>query len=66
MLLVIYYSVKICNLLINLFLSDDKGNGGCIGLGILGTIKFIHVNYWLEKVSLMQNIHSSVLMILFG
>ena len=49
MLLVIYYSEKISNLLINLFLSDEKGNRGCIGLGILGTIKFVHVNCWLEK-----------------
>ena len=30
-----------------------------VELGILGTIKFVHVHYWLKKrKSLMQNMHS--------
>ena len=42
----------------NLFYKSENGNRGCIGLGILGTIKFIGVNCWLERKSLMQNMHS--------
>ena len=36
-------------LLVIYLISPEKGNRGCIRLGILGTIKFINVNYWLEK-----------------
>ena len=31
-----------------------------LGEECLGTIKFVHQNHWLVKISLMQNMHSPV------
>ena len=31
------------------FISPEKGSRGCIGLRLLGIIKFTHLNYWLKK-----------------